>query len=169
MKKLTSYVILAVPFGVLWIILTNQVSLESFLIGAVLSIPIVRLGERSEGITLTFDVTKLPQHVFAFFVYSVFMLWQVFVSGLDVTLRILRLRPIRPGIIALEIGDETHNEYIAGASAHSITITPGEMVVNYDPDCCVMYVHCIDIEKSQRTMQSAQAHRVSFFRRILGV
>ncbi len=166
MKNIISYLILALPFGVVWVMLTNQVSIESYLIGVVMGFIVVLLAVRSDSITL--DVTKLPQRAFTFLVYSIYMLWLVAIAGWDVTLRVLGLRPIRPGIIALEIGDETQNEYISGASAHSITITPGEMVVEYDRDCRVMYVHCIDAEQSQKTLQASQAQRLSFFRRIIG-
>lgn len=166
MKNIFGSIILAIPFGVVWVILTNHISLESYSIGFLMGLLVVILGVRSDAVTL--DMTKLPQRIMTFIIYSVFMLWQVAVSGWDVTLRILSIRPINPGIIALDIGDDTNNEYISGASAHSITITPGELVVEYDRDCCVMYVHCIDIEQSQKTLKSAQAHRLSFFRRIIG-
>ncbi len=166
MKNIIGYLILAIPFGVVWVILTNHISIESYLIGYAMGLLTVVLGVQTDAIEV--NMNRLPQRIFTFFVYSVFMLWQVAVSGWDVTLRILGIRPIKPGIIALEIGDETNNEYISGASAHSITITPGEMVVEYDRDCRVMYIHCIDAEQSQKTLQSAQAHRLSFFRRIIG-
>lgn len=166
MKNLIGYVMLAIPFGLVWVILTNQMSIESYFIGVLIGLFVVILGVYSDALVL--DVSQLPQRAFAFIVYSLFMFWQVIVSGWDVTLRILGIRPIRPGIIKLDIGDETHNEYIAGASAHSITITPGEMVVEYDRECCEMFVHCIDIEESSKTLQSAQANRLKYFRRIIG-
>lgn len=166
MKNLIGYVMLAIPFGLVWVILTNQISIESYFIGVLIGLFVVILGVYSDALVL--DVSQLPQRAFAFIVYSLFMFWQVIVSGWDVTLRILGIRPIRPGIIKLDIGDETHNEYIAGASAHSITITPGEMVVEYDRECCEMFVHCIDVEESSKTLQSAQANRLKYFRRIIG-
>jgi multicomponent Na+:H+ antiporter subunit E len=62
--------------------------------------------------------------------------------------------------------DETHSASIAALSAHAITITPGELVVDFD-GAKVMYVHCLDTEATSKTADPAQAARLKLLRRVL--
>ena len=58
----------------------------------------------------------------------------------------------------------------AGASAfsaHGITITPGELVIDFDGSRA-MYVHCLDVEASAASAPGAQAKRLKLLRRIAG-
>ncbi len=166
MNKILTYLLLALPMGLVWMVLTNIISLESYLLGYFIGVLVLVLAIRDE--LLTFNVTKFPQRLIVFMIYSIFMVWQIIVAGWDVTLRIFGIRPIRAGIIAVNIQDVQGSEFISGASAHSITITPGEMVVEYDKDRNVMYVHCIDIEESQKTLDSDQSSRLQSLKRIIG-
>ncbi|HRF96434.1 MAG TPA: Na+/H+ antiporter subunit E [Aggregatilineales bacterium] len=164
MKKLFAYLILAIPFGLIWVILTNVTSLESYLLGYVLGLIVVLLGVR---VDTDVNLATFPKQAWTFIRYSVFMVWQIALATWDVNLRVFGFRPVRAGIIAVPIEDETGDELIAGASAHSITITPGEVVVDYDKECKIMYVHCIDVEQSGKSLQPAQATRLAYFKRIL--
>ncbi len=64
--------------------------------------------------------------------------------------------PIRPGILAVRSGCRTK----AGLalSAHAITVTPGEMVVEIGRDG-TLYVHCLDVDASACTADTDQARR----------
>ena len=59
------------------------------------------------------------------------------------------------------------NDVIAAFSAHGITITPGELVVDFD-GARTMFVHCLDVEASAQSAPAAQAKRLQLLRRILG-
>ena len=77
--------------------------------------------------------------------------------GLQVAGLVIRpSMPIRPGILAVRSGCRTG----AGLalSAHAITVTPGEMVVEVGRDG-TFYVHCLDVESSARTADADQARR----------
>jgi multisubunit Na+/H+ antiporter MnhE subunit len=147
-------------------VLTNIFNPESFVVGYLAALLAVVWWLRDEPIE--FNIAKFPQRLLAFITYSVFMIWQIFVSGWDVTLRIFGIRPIRAGIIAVNVQDMQNSEFISGASAHSITITPGEMVVEYDKTCQIMYVHCIDIDESQKKLDPDQTSRLQSLKRIIG-
>jgi multisubunit Na+/H+ antiporter MnhE subunit len=165
MKKIFAYLILAIPFGLIWVILTNVTSLESYLLGYVLGLIVVSLGV--VRVDTDVNLANFPKQAWAFIRYSIFMVWQIALATWDVNLRVFGFKPVREGIIAVTIDDETEDELIGGASAHSITITPGELVVAYDKECKIMYVHCIDVEQSGKTLQPAQATRLAYFKRIL--
>ncbi|MCL4255769.1 MAG: Na+/H+ antiporter subunit E [Anaerolineae bacterium] len=164
-KRIARYLILALPLGIVWLILTGVISIESFLVGYAVSIVVIMLGVRSVSVDI--DLSALPLRAWLLVRYSLFMFWQIALASFDVSLRVFNFKPVKAGIIAVPIGDDTGDEIIGGASAHSITITPGEMVVAYDKDCKIMYVHCIDIDQSGKTLDSAQANRLAYFKRIL--
>lgn len=130
-----------------------------------MGILVISFGVRS--VDTDVDLLHFPAQAWAFVRYSIYMVWQITLASWDMTQRVLGIKPVRAGIIAVPIGDETKDDIIGGASAHSITITPGEMVVEYDKSGKVMYVHCVDVEQSGKTLDTAQAYRLAYFKRIL--
>lgn len=156
--------LLAFPLAVIWIILSNHASLESFVIGYVLSLMIIQLLLKDSSLNL--KPTRVVGQFVALVIYSVVLSRDILLSGIDVALRAVSLRPLKPGIIAVPVQDK--RSVIAGLSAHGITITPGELVVDFDEDKNVMYVHCLDTEHAVNTLDADQAKRLKMFRRILG-
>jgi multisubunit Na+/H+ antiporter MnhE subunit len=162
------YALIALPGALLWVILTNQIGIISFLIGYLISLLMVMVLGRSRELPLVVDPAKLPGQLLALVIYSVVLARDIFLSGIDVTLRIIGVRPLRPGIIAVPTQDETHDPIIGGLSAHGITITPGELVVDFSRDGEIMYVHCLDVEWVEDQLDDEQAERLRMIRRILG-
>lgn len=157
------------PFAVVWVILTNQVNLAGFLIGYALAFGMGRLFLLPINPQEPIRLRHIPRRIGYVISYILRLSVDIFLSGVDVSLRVMGLRPIsRSGIVAVPIQDETHNEVIAGLSAHAITITPGELVVAYDTENDLMYVHCLDVVQAEPTLDSEQAARVKIYRRILG-
>ncbi len=72
--------------------------------------------------------------------------------------------PIRPGIIAVKSG--LRSEIGTALSAHAITITPGEMVVEIGDDG-TMYTHCLDAVGSAASADEAQRKRRAMLDKIL--
>ncbi len=64
--------------------------------------------------------------------------------------------PIKPGV--LRIPSDTETDLGAALSAHAITLTPGEMVVEMDSDN-VMYTHALDATKAKEYVHDAQEMR----------
>lgn len=165
------YLLFPIPMALVWILLTDHASIPSFLIGYTLSLGLAVLLTRHRRLIIYPD--RFPDQIITLVIYLLVLARDIFLSGVDVTLRIIGIRPLRPGIIAVpiqcEAGTEQIKEIVAGSSAHGITITPGELVVDFDEDDDVMYVHCLDVEYSAPRLDSDQAQRVKRFRRILGV
>ena len=157
--------LMALPLALMWMIVTSDISLGSFAVGALLGVAILlMIGSRP-----SVQRRKLSDQVVAFMVYT-------YTLGLDIircSLAVARcvLKPelcINPGILAVPTQDASENDVIAAFSAHGITITPGELVVDFDGGR-TMFVHCLDVEASAGGADAAQAKRLVLLRRVIGV
>lgn len=162
------YALIALPMAVVWVILTNQVSPVSFGIGYVLSFFVAATLARSRSVPLEVNPLKLPGQVFALTLYTLRLGWDILNSGVDVALRVFGLRPLNPAIVAVDTEDEEDDPLISGLSAHGITITPGNLVVDFSEDAQTMYVHMLDVNTFEPQAAREQQARVRLFRRILG-
>lgn len=80
-----------------------------------------------------------------FLTYSVWLLWQIFRSAIQVAKLILHPRlPIAPRMV--RIADDLPHPIARLTLAHSITLTPGTVTVDCDDDG--MVVHAIDPESA---------------------
>lgn len=157
-------IVLALPLALAWMLVTAQATPDSFAVGYVFGLLIMAF-TRPAG-TL-FDIRRLPMRFLAFVTFSVYQLWELLLSSIYVARRALaRDMRLKPGIIAVPTQDETGSELIAALSAHSITLTPGELVIDFERGH-TMYVHCLDVEASAKTIFGAQARRLKLLNRIL--
>lgn len=168
------YVLLPIPMAITWLLLTSKVTVESFFVGYVLSIALAAIVTHKWQVTI--NLVRVPTQVFTLIVYIILLFRDIFLSSVDVMLRVLGIKPLRTGIIAVLVDQDEHmhdvdpsvREFLGGMSAHGITITPGELVVDYSPDRRVMYVHCLDVEEAAPQLDIDQNKRERIFRRILG-
>ncbi len=159
-------VLLAFPLAVIWMVVTSSLSLESFFVGSLLGIAI-QLLLHSERPSV--NLRCLPDQILAFFIYTVTLGRDVVISSLDVTRLVLNPNmPINPGILAVPTQDFSKNDIIAAFSAHGITLTPGELVMDF-AEGHTMFVHCLDVEASAQNAPPAQTKRLLLLRRIMGV
>ncbi len=169
------FVLFPLPLAFLWILLTGRVSVDSFLVGYVLSLFLSAVVAQDTKVNL--HPARFPGQAFALCIYVILLFRDIFLSSIDVMLRILGFKPLRTGIIAVLIDrdenitneDSESLDILGGLSAHSITITPGELVVDFSPDRKVMYVHCLDIDEAGPQLDIDQQNRERIFRRILGL
>jgi multicomponent Na+:H+ antiporter subunit E len=165
--------LLAVLMAIAWMPLTAHVSLESFGVGLILSFAVLTLllnGGPKSNAPLTWR--HLPNQTAAAVVYMLTLFRDIYLSAIDVAKRIIDpAMPLNPGIIAvstqMDSGEikESHADTIAAISAHGITITPGELVVDFEGSG-VMYVHCLDAVASAGVADSNQSKRMALLRRI---
>jgi multicomponent Na+:H+ antiporter subunit E len=110
------------------------------------------------------SISQLPRSIVTFFVYVVLLILDVIRSGINVARIVLDPKlPIRPGVVAIKSG--TKNELGTALSAHAITITPGEMVIEIGDDG-TMYTHCLDAVVSGAGADAAQAKRREMLEKI---
>jgi multicomponent Na+:H+ antiporter subunit E len=157
--------VLALMISVVWMIVTNTLTLESFFVGFIVGLVSVLL-VRPQGVHIR--LVRLPVQLFYLVVYLGILLRDILLSGIDVARRVLSpdMR-LSTGIIAVDTQDETNNMLIAALSSDVITLTPGELVVEVT-DQHIMFVHCLDVSASLTRADRQQAQRVRLFRRILG-
>lgn len=107
---------------------------------------------------------RLPTALLAMLQYVAVLLVDLARSGVQVTRIVLSpALPIRPGIVAIPSGGES--ELATALSAHAITVTPGEMVVEIGADG-VMYTHCLDVVEAAQQLDRAQQMRRALLQRI---
>lgn len=156
---------LAVLFSVIWMIVTASVTIGSFAVGFVLGFAVI-LTLKLENVPMNFR--RLPDQLVAFVVYMVTLMRDIWNCSIDVAKRVLNPNmPMNPGIIAVRTQDPDESDFAAAFSAHGITITPGELVVDFDGSH-TMYVHCLDVEASSQNADTGQAKRLKLLRRIMG-
>lgn len=160
------YLLLAFLFAVIWMIMTAQVNLGGFGIGYGISLVVILILRPS---IRPVRLTRLPQQLWAAIIYVLTLFRDITLSSVDVARRALSpdMR-LKPGIIAVSTQDPEGREIIAAMAAHHITITPGELVVDFDANNRTIYVHCLDVEQSAATAEAAEQRRVRQLRNLLG-
>jgi multicomponent Na+:H+ antiporter subunit E len=157
--------VIAVPLAVTWMLVTAHFSLESFVVGFAVGLAIMVLLKSNSP---AMQARRLPDQVWAFGIYTLTLCRDIWYATWDVTKRVLNpAMPMKPGIISVATEDENDSEVVAAFSAHGITITPGELVVDFDGKH-TMFVHCLDVEASSQSAPGAQAARLKLLNRILG-
>lgn len=158
-------ILLAVPIALIWMVLTTTISAGGFVVGFGVGFAIL-YSLRLEKINVNFQ--RLPDQLVAFAIYSVTLARDIWNCSVDVAKRVLNPNmPMQPGIIAVRTQDPDESDFTAAFSAHGITITPGELVVDFDGSH-TMYVHCLDVEASSQNADAAQIKRLKLLRRIIG-
>jgi multicomponent Na+:H+ antiporter subunit E len=103
------------------------------------------------------DPRRLPSAFLALMRYLIVVIYDMFASGLRVARILLDpALPVKPGIIAIPTG--CASELATALSAHSITLAPGEMVIEID-EPGVMYVHALDATQAEEYVAAAQQLR----------
>lgn len=155
----------AVPLGVTWMLVVQRVSVDSFAVGYVLGLAILLLLSVHEG---SVKWRKLPDQLVGLVIYVLTLFRDIWNSSMDVTKRVLNPElPMNPGILAVETGDPNESDVIAAFSAHGITITPGELVVDFGGKT-IMFVHCLDVGASSQSAPGGQVIRLKRLNRVLG-
>jgi multicomponent Na+:H+ antiporter subunit E len=168
---------LSFPMALLWMIFARQLSWEGFVIGYIFGfavLMVIRLNTTYEGDDRPIRVSKIPSQIVALVIYIVRLALDVLLSGIDVAKKVLDPKlPINPGVHRVPTQDKSNNGLIDALSAHSITITPGELVIDFDKDengQTVMLVHALDKDASDMTkLNRDQSKRLKLIRQILGL
>ncbi len=156
---------LALPMAFTWMFVTANLTPGAFVVGYLFSLAVLFTLRASAS---NARAKNLPAQIGASIVYVLLMFREIFLSSIDVARRLLSpdMR-LQTGIIAVATGDEKSREVPAALSAHNITITPGELVVDFKGND-TLFVHCLDVPASLESADFAQARRLRLMRQILG-
>lgn len=160
---------MALPLAIGWTVYTAQPTPGNFLLGYLFSIIVVAAtGRRGDS----FRLRNAPRQIYNLLAYTIYMASEVLVSGIKVSRIVLTPSlPIEPGIAIVNTQDKSEDELISAISAHGITITPGELVVDFEEtsaDGVLMIVHSLNFDASKQSLDDDQRRRLMRIKGILG-
>jgi multicomponent Na+:H+ antiporter subunit E len=144
--KTRRWLIAGVLFGVLWVFVrgaepTPSSILANLLVGSAVGFPVAYVFRRLYEDE--FALERLFRIVPYIFAYALVFTKEVLVANFDVAYRVLSPgMPIEPQVILVPLRVETSSGVTT--IANSITITPGTITLDHDPDENALYVHIID-------------------------
>ena len=145
----------------LYLVLTSNFALNNIVVGIVVAVIVLLLFRPQSG---NLAWKRLPTAVFATFKYIIHLMVDLLVSGIQVARIVLSpTMPINPGIVAIPTNCES--DLSRALSAHAITITPGEMVVEVGKDG-TMYTHMLDVTDADEHVVEAQELRETMLQKI---
>ena len=148
--------------AIVYLALTANLELSNILLGILVGLFVTFLLPASQS---KFHPSYWPQFIWTLTRYIIYIAWDLIVSGVQVAGIVLsRDMKIDPGIIA--IPSKTESDIATALSAHEITLTPGELVVEIDEDG-VMYTHVLDVVKSEKYAEEAQEERRNLLEKMI--
>ena len=156
------YLNMAIALAILYLLLTWNFEFVNLVVGLLLGLGVALLLHPQRG---DFDLRRLPGAFYAAIRYLILVFYDLLVSGFQVAGIVLRPSlPIHPGIVAVPSGSES--ELATALSAHAITLTPGELVVEIGEQG-VMYTHMLDATHPEEDAREAQDLRRNLLEKII--
>ncbi len=159
---MSKYLNMTIGLATLYLLLTWNLELTNIIMGLIIGFGIALLLRPSGG---NIDLKRLPVMVFSAAVYIIMIFWDLLLSGFQVAGIVLRPSlPVKPGIVAIPSGSES--DLATALSAHAITLTPGELVVEIG-DHGVMYTHTLNATHPEEDTRAAQEMRRNLLEKIV--
>jgi multicomponent Na+:H+ antiporter subunit E len=148
--KLRDTGVLFLTLMLFWVLLVNNLALETLFVGAIISATVALLYR--DGLSFFTEFRFTPQALVAGFRYYAYFFQQLVKSNLRLA-RIVSTPelPIDPGIVKIRTGLQSRMGRLM--LANSITLTPGTLTVEVSGEW--LYVHCVtlgdtDVEAATR-------------------
>jgi multicomponent Na+:H+ antiporter subunit E len=156
-----AYLRVIIVCWLLYLAVTGNLELSNLAVALAIGVVIALVMQpRSRPLPLS----SLPVALFNLARYTVWLAIDIIRNGIKVARIVLDPKlPIRPGIIAIPAG--TRSKVGLALSAHAITVTPGEQVIEIGDDG-VMYTHCLDAVASAEGAEEAQRVRREMLEKI---
>lgn len=156
--KTYPYAILSL--AVVWMFLAGSLTFLNFLVGLFFAALAIVLTRRVLKPELRESFPRVLRRVPAFLWYVLFFAKSVILGNLDVAYRALHPDlPVYPGILAVDIEGLTDLEVTM--MANTITLTPGTLTLDVDPNRDLLFVHTInarELEEVREKIQAVQRH-----------
>ena len=152
---------LMIPLFLVYLALTSNLAWNNLLVGLVVAAGLSWVLRPSPR---PIQWRRLPTALLAVMRYLLVLLVDLITSGVQVARIVLDPKlPIQPGVVAIPAGCES--ELATALSAHAVSLTPGELVVEIDEDG-VMYTHCLDATRAAEYVAEAQQMRRDLLQKI---
>ena len=133
-----------------WLLLSGRFDLFHISAGIICSL-LVALFSKKLVLANPTDRGGVAIEALRIFRYTIWLIYQIFISGIDVTKRIFKLKmAINPGIIKCR--PKLKSDVALTVLANSITLTPGTMTMDISDG--EIFIHCLAIEDEQKLMES---------------
>lgn len=129
----------AVVLGLAWLLFTGHFGWDQFAFGAGVGLFLLfATGQRSSsGLR---GLMRLPRLL----LLVLFFLKELMVANLRVARAVIgNPYALRPGIVRIPL--EGHTDRSVTVLANLITLTPGTLSLDVEPDRSALYVHCLDV------------------------
>ncbi|WP_406662224.1 Na+/H+ antiporter subunit E [Methanolobus sp. ZRKC3] len=150
MKKCFIY---SIALGFIWCFVSGNISPGNFLIGTILGYLLLRplrvLYDFEARDSLVVRLQQIPKQI----KYFSKLIVEIIKASIAVAKIIIQPNiDIKPGIISVPISAKTNVGITA--IANTITLTPGTLTIDVSDDRSTLYVHCIDIDDSDKVRDS---------------
>jgi multicomponent Na+:H+ antiporter subunit E len=147
--------------AIIYLFLTSNLEILNIILGLIISLGITILLKPE---IKAYSWRNIPTALFAIIHYIFILIWDIIQGGIMVAkLAVSPKLGIKPAIISIPSGCET--ELAKALSAHAISISPGELVIEIDENG-IMYTHVLDVRKSGEYRKQAQQIRSELLRKI---
>ncbi len=161
MNSRTSIIQMTVLLGFIYLALTGNFQPINILFGFLLAFGISLL-VRPEGLAISWR--RLPLALLSALRYLSILFLDMLKSGIQVGRIILSPKlPLNPGIITIEA--DCKSELNSALTAHNLTLTPGELVVEMD-NYGELFVHCLDVNQSEQHIRDIRSIRKNLLNKI---
>jgi multicomponent Na+:H+ antiporter subunit E len=144
-----------------YIAITGNLQFSNLVVGLALAVIVTWMVAPGVG---AIGWRRSPRSLLALAEYMLVLARDLIASGIQVARIVLDPRlPINPGIVA--IPSECQTALGTALSAHAITLTPGELVVEME-EAGMLYTHCLDVTNADELIASAQRMRRDILNRI---
>lgn len=135
-----------------WCLIYGEFSPRQVLLGGLFGTLFVLVTGVGRGHTVS--LSRLPRRMLYLGLYLLVLLpADLIQSNLVLARRLLRRRPdIRPGIVRVPL--EQASWATVALEEHAITVSPGQLVVDYTADERMIYVHMIDVTEIEEKQAS---------------
>jgi multicomponent Na+:H+ antiporter subunit E len=152
-----------VPITLLYLALTANLEPLNWVLGIVLAVGITALIRPNPTPIIW---RSLPLALLAAVRFGLVLFWELLVTGFQVARLVVSPKiDVQQGIVAIPSSSQSAATTVA--SAHAITLTPGEMVIEID-EKGVMYTHTLDAAHSAENGPASQARRAAMLDKAVG-
>ncbi len=153
--------LIAIPLALLYLVLSGNYEPRNLAAGLVIAAGVMALiRPRPRRV----DLRRVPGALVALARYIFLLAYDLITSGFQVARIVLSpTLPISPGIVA--IPTDCRSELSIALSAHALSVSPGELVIEIDEEG-MMYTHVLDATRKSKYIREAQQLREKMLGRI---
>jgi Multisubunit Na+/H+ antiporter, MnhE subunit len=145
-------IVICIFLTCVWLVLDESITLQSAILGFAISVLCVWISEVLLGFDYadTFALSLLP-----LLKYMVFLIKEIYVSGVKVTANILQGKAA-PRVIQTTIDDKIQHPFLKHIVANTLTLIPGSIVIDQENED--LTILCLTSEDGDELFKKIQKH-----------